>query len=37
MSRAIASEVVDLDLIPSSVKPKTQRLAFTAFLFDTQH
>ena len=35
--RAIASEVVDLDIIPSPVKPKTQKLVFTASLFDAQH
>ena len=28
--RAIASEVVDLGMIPSPVKPKTQKLVFTA-------
>ena len=36
--RAIASEVVDLDTIdPNPVKPKTQKLVFTASLFDAQH
>ena len=35
--RAIASEVVDLGIITSSVKPKTQKLVSTAFLFDAQH
>ena len=35
--RAIASEVVDLGIIPSPVKPKTQKLVFTASLFDAQH
>ena len=35
--RAIASEVVDLGLIPSPVKPKTQKLVFTASLCDAQH
>ena len=35
--RAIASEVVNLGIIPSPVKPKTQKLVFTASLFDTQH
>ena len=35
--RAIASEVVDLVIIPSPVKPKTQELEFTASLFDAQH
>ena len=34
--RAIASEVVDLGIIPSPVKPKTQKLIFTASLFDAQ-
>ena len=34
---AIASKVVDLDTIPSPVKPKTQKLVFTASLFDAQH
>ena len=34
MRRAIASEVVDLGMIPSPVKPKTQKLVFTASLFD---
>ena len=34
--RAIASEVVDLGLIPSPVKPKAQKLVFTASIFDTQ-
>ena len=32
--RAIASEVVDLSMITSAVKPKTQKLVFTASLFD---
>ena len=32
--RAIASEVVNLGMIPSPVKPKTQKLVFTASLFD---
>ena len=35
--RAIASEVVNLGIIPSSVKPKSQTLVFTASLFDAQH
>ena len=35
--RAIASEVVDLNVIPSPVKPKTQKLVFVASVFDTQH
>ena len=36
--RAMASEVVDLGMIPSPVKPNTQKLVFTvAFLFDAQH
>ena len=34
--RAIALEVVDLGMIPSPVKPKTQKLVFTATLFDAQ-
>ena len=34
--RAIASEVVDLGMIPSAVKPKTQKLVSTASLFDAQ-
>ena len=34
--RAIASEVVDLGMILSPVKPKTQKLVFTASLFDAQ-
>ena len=34
--RAIASEVVDLGSIPSLMKPKTQKLVFTASLFDAQ-
>ena len=37
VKRAIASEAVDLDIIPSPVKPKTQKLVFTASLFDAQH
>ena len=32
--RAIASEVVDLGMIPNLMKPKTQKLVFTASLFD---
>ena len=35
--RAIASEVVDLGIIPSPVKPKTQKLLFTVSLCDAQH
>ena len=35
--RAIASEVVDLGVIPNPVKPKTQKLVFTASAFDAQH
>ena len=35
--RVIASEVVDLGIIPSPVKPKTPKLVSTAFLFDAQH
>ena len=34
--RAIASEVVDWGIIPSPVKPKTQKFVFTASLFDAQ-
>ena len=34
--RAIASEVVDLGMIASLVKPKTQKLVFTASPFDAQ-
>ena len=34
--RAIASEVVDLGLIPSPVKPKTQKLVFRVSLFHAQ-
>ena len=34
--RAIVSEVVDLGIIPSLMKPKTQKLVFTASLFDAQ-
>ena len=34
--RAIASEVVDLGMIPSPMKPKTQKLVFTASPFDAQ-
>ena len=33
---AIASEVVDLGMIPSPVKPKTQKLVLTASLLDAQ-
>ena len=36
MRKAIASEVVDLGMIPSPVNPKTQKLVFTASLFDAQ-
>ena len=32
--RVIASEVVDLGMIPSPMKPKTQKLVFTASPFD---
>ena len=35
--RAIASEVIDLGIIPSPEKPKTQPLVSTASLFDAQH
>ena len=31
VKRAIASEVVDFGKMPSPVKPKTQKLVFTAF------
>ena len=34
--RAIASEVVDVGMISSPVKPKTQKLVFTASLCDAQ-
>ena len=34
---AIASEVVNLRLTPSPVKPKTHKLVFTTSLFHTQH
>ena len=34
--RAITSEVVDLHLTPSLVKPKTHKLVFTASLFHAQ-
>ena len=34
--RAIASEIVDLGIIQSPVKPKTQILVFTASLVDAQ-
>ena len=34
--RAIASEVVDYGMIPNPEKPKTQKLVFTASLFDAQ-
>ena len=36
VKRAIASKVVDLGIIPSPVKPNTQKLAFTASPFDAQ-
>ena len=32
--RAVASEVVDLGIIPSPVKPKTQKLVSTAEVVD---
>ena len=35
--RARASEVVDLDIIQSPMKPKTQKLVFTVSKFDAQH
>ena len=34
--RAIASEVDDLGMVLSLVKPKTQKLVLTASLFDAQ-
>ena len=34
--RAIASEFVDLGIISSPMKPKTQKLVFTASLLDAQ-
>ena len=34
---ASVSSAVDLDLIPSRVKPMTLKLIFTAFLLDAQH
>ena len=34
--KAIASEIVDVGIIPSPVKPKTQKLVFTASLFDAK-
>ena len=37
MSGAIASEVVDLGMIPSPVTPNSQKLVFTASLFNAQH
>ena len=36
VSRAIASKVVDLGMIPSTMKPKTQKLVLPTFLFDAQ-
>ena len=33
----MASEVVDLSIIPSPVKPKTQKLVSTSSLFDAHH
>ena len=35
--RAVGSEVVDLGIIPSPVKPKSQKLVFTASMFDAQY
>ena len=35
--RAIASKIVDLGIIPNPVKPKTQKLVFTASVFDAQY
>ena len=37
MVRASVSGAVDLDLIPSRVKPITLKLVFTASLLDAQH
>ena len=37
VSRAIALKVVDLGLIPSSVKPKIRKLVFATSVLDTQH
>ena len=37
VKRAFASEVVDLGIIPSLVKRKTQKLVFTASSFYAQH
>ena len=37
VSKAIASEVDHLGLIPSPAKPKAHKLVFTASIFDTQH
>ena len=34
--KAITSEVVDLGMVSRPVKPKTQKLVFTASLFDAQ-
>ena len=34
--RAIASKILDLGMIPSPMKPKTQKLVFTASPFDAQ-
>ena len=34
--KAIASEVVDLGMITSPMKPKTQKFVFAASLFDAQ-
>ena len=35
--REMTSEVVDLGIITSPVKPKTQKLVCKASLFDAQH
>ena len=35
--RAIASEAVDLGIVPSPVKSKNQKFVFTASLFHAQH
>ena len=35
--RAITSEALNLGIIPSPVKPNTQKLVSTASVFDAQH
>ena len=37
MAKAFASGAVDLNLIPSRIKPMTLKLVFTASLLDAQH